>query len=83
MQQYVECQSTAVSHHLLVNQHQKPQKLAVRLEDKEMSVVSQTVNHQLEEVIEEASKMLRGIRQIISSFLLPMLLRTRSSRILL
>lgn len=83
MQQYVECQSTAISRHLLVNQHQKPQKLAVRLEDKEMSVVSQTVNQQLEEVIEEASKMLRGIRQSISSFLFPMLLCTSPSGILL
>lgn len=83
MRQYVECQSTAVSRHLLVNQHQKPQKLAVRMENKEMSVVNQTVNHQLDEVIEEASKILRCMRQTISSFLLQMLLFTSSSRILL
>lgn len=84
MQQYGKCQSTAVSHHLLLNQQQKPQlKLAVRLGHKEMSVVSQTANHQLEEVTEEASKILRRIRQTISSFLLQMLLCTSLSRILL
>lgn len=48
-----------------------------------MSVVSQTVNHQLEEVIEEASKMLRCIKQTISSFPLQILFCTISSRILL
>lgn len=67
MQQYVKVQQFPIIY-WQTNTKNLSLNPAARHGEKEISVVSQTVNHQFEEVIEEANIMLRCIRQTISSF---------------